>query len=471
MTRLRHLWRALPLLLLLLAPVRAAPVDDDLESTVALMAKIGFSASPSFSPDGGQIAFVSNISGIPQVWTVPVESGWPAKVTALDDPVDMVRWSPAGDWLAFSLAPGGGMNQQIYLVRPGGGDPRRITAGGETNYYLGDWGPTGRLLAFASNRRRPDAIDAYTYEPARGRTRLRARGDGFNLLTGISRDRKTGVLERIVSRGDNNLFLVNLASRQETLLTPHEPPAEFGGGFFSPDARTVYLSTNEDRDLLALGRIRLGDDSTPGDIEVIAARDDAGLEEFAVSGDGRTAALLWNVAGRSKLSFVDLATGQATPGPELPAAVASEPTFSADGRLLALIVSGAAAPRDVWLLDCDTGQFRQLTHSPHAGVDLTRLTRPRLVRFRSFDGVELSGWLYQSPETRGPGPVVLSFHGGPEGQARPVVPRRLTRRCMRRGIAVFAPNVRGSAGFGKKLRQPGQRRLRFDGVKDIEADG
>src|SRR5438128_1201608 len=85
---------------------------DDLERSVAKMARIGACWSPSFSPNGTRLAFVSDLNGVPQIWVVPVGGGWPELVTALDDPIGSVSWSPEGAWLAFSLAPGGGMNQQ-----------------------------------------------------------------------------------------------------------------------------------------------------------------------------------------------------------------------------------------------------------------------------------------------------------------------------------------------------------------------
>ncbi len=446
----------------------AAFAEDDLERTVTLMAKIGRSFSPSFSPDGDQAAFVSDISGVPQVWTVPVESGWPAKVTALDDPVGEVHWSPAGDWLAFSLAPGGGMNQQIYLVRPQGGAPRRISAGGKINHYLGHWDHGGKMLAYSSNRRDASGIDAYTYEPANGRSRLRARTGGINFLTDIGPERRRGVVSRMANRGDDNLYLVHFGSRKELLLTPHDPPGEFGGGYFSPDGRTVYLLTNKSRDRSAFGRVRLDEEGDPGEIEVLADRDDAELEELAVSEDGRTAALLWNAAGRSELSFYDLESGTARAGPELRGAVGYGLTFSKDGRLLALAVSGAAAPWDIWVIDSETNRMHKLTHSPHAGVDLSALVKPRLVQFRSHDGLELSGWLYVAPEARSRGPVVLSFHGGPEGQERPYF-RADYQALLARGISVFAPNVRGSSGFGKKFVNLDNAALRWNAIKDIKA--
>ena len=279
---------------------------DELEREVALMAKIGFSSSPSLSPDASRVAFVSNISGVPQVWIVPTASGWPAKVTALDDPVGSVTWSPSEDRLAFVMAPGGGMNQQIYLVRPNGRGQRRITAGGKVNNYLGDWSHDGRLLALSSNRREARALDAYLWDTRRGRLRLAVRNPGIGFITDVSRDGKYVVVSRMKSRGDNNLFLVELKNREETLLTPHEPPGTFEGGKFSADARSVYLSSNKGRDRVAFASVQLDDLA----MEVIAARDDAELQEFDITDDGSTAALIWNVAGRSELQLLDLESPQ-----------------------------------------------------------------------------------------------------------------------------------------------------------------
>src|SRR5579884_828804 len=107
---------------------------ESLETRVARIARIGSCWSPSFSPDGPRLAFVSDLNGVPQVWVVSTAGGWPELVIALDDQVLAVSWSPDGAWLAFLLAPGGGMNQQVYLVRPDGTELHRLTDGGkETN--------------------------------------------------------------------------------------------------------------------------------------------------------------------------------------------------------------------------------------------------------------------------------------------------------------------------------------------------
>ena len=456
------------LCVLALFAVFAAPAADDLETSVSLMAKIGSCGSPSFSPDGRRLAFVSNLSGVPQVWTVAAAGGWPTMVTALEDPVGFVTWSPDGQWLAFTSAPGGGMNAQVFLVHPDGSGLRRLTDGGKETNGLSVWSHDGKLLAFTSSRRDPRAIDAYTYDVASGQSRLVAKNPGVGNLGDVSRDRQWGVLDRLQNRGDNNLLLIDLAGGKETLLTPHDPPGTFGGGSFSPDGKTIYLASNQDRDRIAFAQIRLGADGKPGPIEVLAARDDAELAGLELTEDGRTAALLWNVSGRSGLSFFDLAARKETPGPKLPAEIAGGLNFSRDGRLLALSASGAAAPSDLWVLERATGRFRQVTRSPHAGVSLDSLVRPELVKFAARDGLPLSGWLYRPRGASGPGPVALSFHGGPEGQERPAFSSTY-QALLARGIAVFAPNVRGSSGFGKKFVNLDNGALRENGVQYIEA--
>ena len=451
--------------------VLAAPsgAQDDLERSVALMAKIASATSPSFSPDGKTIAYVSNIGGIPQVWTVDAAGGYPQLVTAFDDGVGFVEWSPDGAWLAFTLAPGGGMNEQVYLVRPDGSGLKRLTDGGKETNRLGPWSYDGSLLVLGSNRRSGDAIDSYVYDVAAGTPRLVTQNRGIGSFEDVTRDKKLALLSRLVNRGDNNLYAVDLATGKETLLTPHTGPGSFAGEF-AKDGRAVYLETNADRDLTAFARMELSPSASgmvPGKVAILAQRPDAELSTFELDDAGTTAALLWNVAGKSDLELLDLKSGKTTLHPKLPREIAINLDFSHDGKSLALVLLGAATPADVWVMDVASGSFREVTYSPHAGVDLSRLIRPELVHFKAHDGLELSAWLYKPATGSAPFPTVLSFHGGPEAQERPFF-NSSYQALLSRGIAVFAPNVRGSAGFGKKFVNLDNGALRFEGVKDIK---
>lgn len=466
---MRQLISACLLSLAILGEARGGASNDpaDLERTVSLMSKIGSSSNPSFSPDGKRIAFISNVTGIPQAWTVPTAGGWPELITAFDDPVSTLSWSPDGSWILLSLAPGGGMNVQLYLVRPDGSELKRLTEGGKETNRPGIWSRDGRWLTLASNRRNGSAIDPYIYDLGRGDMKIVGQNPGTAGLIDLTRDKKRALLSRLVGRGDNNLYLVDLARGKETLLTPHEPPGNFSGRF-SFDGRSIHLSTNKGRDLSAFGKLSLSDAGRPGEIEVLASRSDGELDSFEVNPQGTLAALVWNVAGRSELELFDLRLQKSLSKPILPAEMAWGLEFSKDGRLLAMTLSGGTMPLDVWVLEVKSGSLRRVTWSPHPGVDLKKLVRPELHRFAAHDGLELSGWLYRPTSGHPPFPMVLSFHGGPEGQERPFF-RSDYQALLARGIAVFAPNVRGSTGFGKKFVNLDNGELRFNGIKDIKS--
>jgi len=436
-----------------------------LADMVTRMARIGRCGSPSFSPDGKRLAFVSDRTGTPQVWVTPLDGGPSAQVTNGADPVSRVIWSPDGAWLSLSFAPGGGMNTQIAIVRPDGTGFRRLTDGGRETNNLAEWTHDGRRLTMGSNRASPSSIDAYVVDPVSGDRQLLSGGKGVQTMEDVSRDGTRALIARLRGRGDNDLYLVNLQSHAETLVTPHDPPGSFGG-VFAPDGRTIYLSSDKDRDKSAFARIAL-EGSHAGAPQVLAAREDAELGGFAIDDGGTTAALLWNVAGRNELAFVDLASGKQTAGPKLSGEIVGALTFSKDGRQLAMTIGGATAPSDIWVLDVADRRLRQITQTPHEGVDLATLARPQLVTFKAHDGLELSGWLYRPAGVALPGPFVVSFHGGPEGQERPGF-RSDYQALVAQGIGVFAPNVRGSSGFGKRFVNLDNGPLRFDGIKDLK---
>jgi len=307
----------------------------DLAAAVARMARVGSSNAPNFSPDGKWVSFISNMNGSPQVWIVPSEGGYPRMVTNGDDPVTEQQWSPASDWIGIAVAPGGGLNTQVYVVKPDGTGMRLLTKGGEDNNGLDTWTDDGKQIAIDSSRNDPASRDSFMIDVATGSVRLVAKNPGVGNIEGISRDGKRALLSRLRSRGDNNLYLLDVASGKDTLITKHEGVALFSGDM-APDGSAAYISTNKDRDLFAFGRINFAADGTPGNIEVLAERPDAELDGVRLNKQGTMAALIWNVKGRSELSFYDLAQNKQIPGPKLPGELVGGGVFSKDVQNLAL---------------------------------------------------------------------------------------------------------------------------------------
>lgn len=456
---------SLPLALLLASSPALAddtPIDAALEARITAMGKVGSASAPQYSPDGKHIAFLTTLSGSPQAWVIPAGGGYPRQVTSYADPVSGLRWSPDGK-LAYAVSPGGGYNAQLFLTNVDGTDVRRINEG-EANTFPGDFADDGRYW-YRSNARTAAATDTWLYDPKTGTSKLIVEMETVGNVSDLRGN--LALVNRLVTRGDNNLWLEDLATGQRTLLTPHEGTARVSGVFGkAPDQ--FYVAHNIDRDRMVFGYLEYDPDAGPGPIRTLSERDNAELDDFVLNEDKTQALLVWNVAGRNELELIDLATGEGQELGAAPAELVAGVDYSPDGRRVVMALSGSTAPADLWALDLATEEYTRLTWSPHPGVDLAALVKPELRTFKAHDGLELSGWLYLPKDFKAPGPVVLSFHGGPEAQERPAF-RADYQALLASGIAVFAPNIRGSSGFGKKFMSLDNHEGRFDANRDIKA--
>ncbi len=440
--------------------------SGDVAAKVEALGRINSANSPSLSPDGRRMAYLSNVSGSPQIWVRNLRTNSSIQITNLPDPVGSVFWSPNGNRLAYSVAPGGGLNTQIWVMNADGTAAKRLTPGGRENNGLSGWTRDGTALMVDSNKDNPAARDPALIDVATGNWTMLASAKGLNSMLDLRGN--IAVVGRVIGRGDRNVHLINKQTKAETNLTPHEGKAESGWGDVSPDGKTIYLLSNVGRDRHAFGTVTLGADGSPSPIRYFAERADAVADGAILSNNGRIAALLWNAGGKSELSFLDTATQTVRPGPQLPFDLAALSEISADGRTLVMVGAGADRTADIYLVSVQTGAITRVTQSKHDGVDLSTLVRPELITYQSHDGLPLSGWLYRPKGVTGPMPLVFNYHGGPEGQARPSMSPD-AQALAASGIAVFAPNVRGSSGFGKAFMAMDDGAKRVDGVRDIKA--
>ena len=168
------------------------------------------------------------------------------------------------------------------------------------------------------------------------------------------------------------------------------------------------------------------------------------------------------------MELIKLAENQPAAKIDLPGEIVDALCFSADGAKLALSLSGATLPQDIYLLETADRSLRRLTHSPHIGLNLGALADADLLEYPAHDDLPLTGWHYTPRQGGAPYPTVLSFHGGPEGQEQPRY-RYEYQALAAQGIAVFAPNVRGSSGFGKRFVNLDNGALRVNAIQDIAA--
>jgi dipeptidyl aminopeptidase/acylaminoacyl peptidase len=228
----------------------------------------------------------------------------------------------------------------------------------------------------------------------------------------------------------------------------------------------VYLASDVGLPRRQLIGLPFGPNGWRGEPRTLAARDDAELEFVDSDDAGRLLLLVWNVAGSSELELFDTATLARTPIAGLPGLVAADPVLSRDGSSVVLGVQGPERPRELWHLDTTTHAWTRVTSAPP--LPQRALVVPTLETFTGRDGLPLTGWLYRVAGNTGPGPAALSLHGGPEAQERPTFDPQ-HQALAAAGVTVFAPNIRGSSGFGRDFVHADDLNRRYDAFSDVLA--
>ncbi len=430
--------------------------------------------SPALAPGGDRVAFLLNVTGTPQVWSVGTAGGWPEQLTFYTDRIDFVRWSPDGGSLIFGKARGGDENTQLYWMTTDGARVRQLTDAPKVRYNFGAWTADGRYISYASNKRNPNFFDVYRMNISTGEEELiyqRSNApvawspDGRFIV--VSRESDTLSL-------DNDLYLVEVASKSVTHLTPHEGAAQFRDVHFTRDNRALLLSTNVAGEWQSLARMDL---ATRRIVPVSDAAWDTDTSEM--SADGRLLAYALNRDGFSELYVRKLNESGIADDKDTPVALPGKGVvggldFSRDGGKLAFTFAGARFNSDVWLYDLKTRKLEQVTRASRAGIPQQSFVEPELIRYKTFDGREIPAWYYKPQNARSNGassvklPVIVSVHGGPEAQERPAF-NPTYQYFLSRGYAVLAPNVRGSTGYGKTYTHLDDVKLREDSVRDLAA--
>ena len=457
------LQKPIAILILLCSTIRldAQTGKEKLREDIVAMANIGNCRGGAFLANGKEVVFLSNLSGLPQIWKVAAGGGWPVQLTAFADPVTAMIPAPKGGQIAFVVAPGGGLNAQVYTMNSDGSGVKQITKGGKTNNFLNTWSKDGTLLSFGSNEQSATGVDFFIYDLKKGSYELALKNNGTGGISDFTADNKQVLVTRLASRGSNDLYLYDLKTKTETILTQHEGPGSFFGEIAA--SGTIYMGTNKDRDLIAFGR-----SVNEKNIQVLAEKKGAELSGFALNNSATMAILTWNESGRNSVTIFDLKTQKEIKKLALPVELIGGISFSPNDQQIVFTGSGSKEPANVWVYSIGNNQFKKITDSPHPGVNLASLVAPELVTLTSFDGLQMSGWLYKPGNGSAPFPTVISYHGGPEGQSVPSF-NATAQALTKQGVAFFLPNVRGSTGSGKKFLNLDNGPLRVNGVKDIKA--
>jgi dipeptidyl aminopeptidase/acylaminoacyl peptidase len=445
-------------------PVRVGLAGEDPSDIARYLLASGPGAT-ELSPDGKTIAFVWTITGTPQLWTMPAAGGQPKQLT-FGNGVNFMRWTPDGSSLLYGADNDGNEQQAYYAIAADGSKERVVLPAAEGGFRsFGDFAADGSFI-YSSTERNGLDFDIWRSDLS-GKAEMIYQGSFAFIAESLSPDGSKAIVTETVGEDSDNLYLLDMKTRALSTISKPSPRANNSGGGFvwKPDSSGFWFASNEGREFSAL----MYRDVAAGNTTLVeeAAHNIGGLG--LCGAQDRYLTWLTNEDGFFKLHGKDLRTGKALKTPTLPEGVyGSVCADKADAAVLR--VTGWKTPGTLLSWDIAAGTAREVFAGNSAGLNLGRLVRPEVVRMKARDGVELQGLLYlpdaASRKAGGPPPVIFDVHGGPSGQSMASF-NPVAQYHVDRGVAVFAPNVRGSTGLGRTYSTLDDQTKRLDSVRDL----
>ena len=411
----------------------------------------------TWSPDGQTVAFVSNLSGRNNIWTVAADGGWPMQLTVSDQRQTSPTWSPDSKWIAYMSDYDGDEQWDIFLVSPKTGKVVNLTNTREIAEESPTWSPDGRYLAYMIKPKTSSVFEIDVYDTVLRDVKHVTTGtakDRMNVAPIWSADGKFIFYTQEQAKGtDSNIFVGEVESGVSTLLTPHEGEKLYAANDTSPDGKYLLITSNAANGYDNAGLL----DVATKKIHWLT-QDKWEIAGDSFSPDGKSLIYTANVDGNNDIYLYEVAAGKARALP-LPKGLnwpsGRRSPFTRDGSRLLYTHTGAGAPGDLWVNTFADGKSRQLTHSLVGGVRAEDMVEPALVHYPSKDGKWTISALVYVPYNlprNGEHPAIVYVHGGPSAQTVNSF-NRFVQYMVNQGYLVIAPNYRGSTGYGKEFQQ------------------
>ena len=451
------------------------PIPIELAKKLAPYGEFRPHALFAWHPTKRELLIRRRLNATNQVFLVTDPGASPIALTDQPDAVVNAEYQPVrGDSFLFTRGDGGNEVFQIYRYDFATRDVERLTTG-DLRTSFPAWNRAGNLIAYTTqpvDRNNPERVARTALHvmdpanPASDKVLATLEGGGWFGLR-FSEDGKRLAFTEYISRNESHLWVMDVRSGKKRRVTRGgKPTISYGNPRFSKDGKGLYALSDRGSEFHRLVYLPL--DGSPE--KALTSSLPFDVDAFDLSVDRNMIAFVTNEEGSNALRFIDLATSKELARPSLLHGVIGGLEWRRGSSEVGFSITSARSAGDVFSYDVKANKLTRWTNSNNPELNTSEFAEPRVARWKSFDGREITGFLYMPPARfTGKRPIIVNIHGGPEGQARPGFLGRYNYYIGELGIAMVFPNVRGSSGFGKTFLKLDNGDKREDSVKDIGA--
>ena len=433
--------------------------------------QIGANTPAGSTWDGKTVFFRSSMSGVGQVYRI-TEEGWPYQLTTFEDGIDFFSLSWGGDLAIVGASVGGSEQSQLYLMDTRTGRTYQLTDAHDIQFGSVVWAKDDRSIFYRSNEENSRDFFIYRMDIATAEyTKIfgdTAGVSGYIAIADLSQDGEKLILYNFTSNVNDDLYLLDIVTGDYQKLNDDDEDVFYESPTLMPDNKTIWLLFNDnDAGTMRLAKMKVGSPKVQF-VEDGWVDPKWEVDGLGFSRDYKYMVALINNEGYVRMKIRETESKKELPSPPLEGLLGGG-IFDKSGSCLVSFHGPTRAP-DVWKWDPHTEKLTQLTFAIYAGIDRNLFTNPKLVHFKTFDGLDIPAFLYLPPEyTPGePIPFVVHAHGGPESQFRPAFIRNI-QYLMLNGYGILAVNPRGSSGYGRDYMNLDNYKNRKHSLMDYKA--
>ncbi len=395
-----------------------------------------------FSKDGSRLLYSSDKSGIFNVYEVNLKTYKEVQITSSTEESFFARgYSPTTGEVIYSADKGGNENSHLYLIRDG--ESLDLTPGEKTKASLLGWTQNEKQMYFQSNSRDSRYFDLYKVNMETLETSMVYKNDNAYTYNSISNNDKYLIFDQSIARGLDKMFIYNLKTKQQIEISDQK--ANFWGQGFDKDDKNYYYTTNFDGEFHYLMSYNIKTKKrelvykTDWDVVNSYLSKQDSYRIITVNDDAQNKIIIENKKDGSELKFEGLDNMNI-----------NSVSFSDDETLVRINAASSNSPGDIYVYSLLTDRLKKITSNLNSKVNPSDLVGGEVIRYKSFDGLEVPAILYKphSAKTGTKVPALVWVHGGPGGQSR-IGYRALIQYLVNHGYAILAVNNRGSSGYGK----------------------